>query len=295
MKPSELRRLKVAELRAMARELRLIGYSHLRKDDLVDLIARHLRREARRQAEQRRQVAAELGRPLPEGEPTPPLVEAPGAPSAASAAGEAAAPAASVTPETAPAPPPGEMRDAAWYPPELPETYGEDRITLMVRDPRWLFCYWEVTDALRSRVRADFAEDPWTVLRIHLLGDGDLVADGWEEGVPEGSRSWYLHTGRPGARFRVELGLKDATGLYRTLVASNTVQAPQDQPSGRHAEEWVGLSREAWHELERTARPRPGSVAGAEFFKHELERMVAARLGGSELAVPSLPRKAPGP
>ncbi|MBN2172264.1 MAG: DUF4912 domain-containing protein [Candidatus Krumholzibacteriota bacterium] len=289
MKPSELSHLKVSELRELAREQKLIGYSQLRKADLVDLIARHLRREARRQAERRRQVAAELGRPLAEIESVAPLVERADTPSAASTA----APAASIAP--APEPPPGEMRDASWYPPELPESYGEDRITLMVRDPHWLFCYWEVTDILRARVRADFSGDPWTVLRIHLLGDGDLVADGWEEGVPEGSRSWYLHTGRPGARFRVELGLKDATGLYRILVASNTVQAPQDQPSGRHGEEWVGLSREAWHRLERTARPRPGSLAGVEFFKHELERMVAARLGGSELAVPSLPRKASGP
>ena len=54
---------------------------------------------------------------------------------------------------------PGAMRDASWYPPELPERYGTDRLTLMVRDPHWLFCYWEVDVSGRMAVPPELADN----------------------------------------------------------------------------------------------------------------------------------------
>ena len=34
--------------------------------------------------------------------------------------------------------------------PELPAHYGEDRITVMARDPWWLFAYWEIRPGPRK-------------------------------------------------------------------------------------------------------------------------------------------------
>jgi len=160
----------------------------------------------------------------------------------------------------------------------------------MVRDPHWLFCYWEVTDGLLERVRAEFDAPTHKVLRVHLLDDGEMVMDGWEHGISEDAKNWYVHTGRPGALFRVELGLVDASGRYRRLVASNTVRAPLDAPSERWDEEWVGLSRETWERLEREARPFPGSLAGVDFLKQELKAIAAARLGASEISASRPPK-----
>ncbi|MCP4547740.1 MAG: DUF4912 domain-containing protein [bacterium] len=267
---SELDKLRVADLRALAREHKLIGYSQMRKADLVRLVSRHLTA----MEESKKQSAAERARAYAE--------MFPGKPVAASGAS-----ASSTVPEKAeplPEHDPGAMRDASWYPPELPEAYGENRITLMVRDPRWLFCYWEVTPRLLATARAEFDGPSRKVLRVHMLDADDHVFDGWEQGVSDRASNWYLQSNRPGTRFRIELGLTDDSGRYIRLVISNTVVTPIDSPSEKWNEEWVGLSRETWEYLERASRPFPGSLAGMDFSRTELKQMVAAHIAGSNLS-----------
>ena len=36
--------------------------------------------------------------------------------------------------------------------PELPDGYGDNRIVLMVRDPLWLFAYWEIRKGVLNKV-----------------------------------------------------------------------------------------------------------------------------------------------
>jgi len=36
-------------------------------------------------------------------------------------------------------------------PRELPKEYGETKIVLLVRDPEWVFAYWEINDEIRFR------------------------------------------------------------------------------------------------------------------------------------------------
>lgn len=256
--------LRVTELRELAREHKLIGYSALRKAELIAALERHFHHLDTAAAERRRERAERL-----------PAAKAPAAPVAAVPASESAAPA-------PPAADPGAMRDPAWYAPPLPAGYGLDRLTLMVRDPHWLFCYWELTPALLAAVRAELPGPSWTVLRILHLDDAESVTDVWTIDIGQDAVSWYVNTGRPGARFRAELGLTDADGRYRLLVASNTVRAPMDAPSARWDEEWVGVSREVWEELERLPRPFPGSVGGWDHLRRDLARLGAERVGASE-------------
>ncbi|MCB1162058.1 DUF4912 domain-containing protein [bacterium] len=257
---------RVVDLRAIAREYRLIGYSALRKAELVATLYRHFQhlddaaagRAREREDEQpgRRASttpAAPASQPPAAAEPAPPRVDDPGA-----------------------------MRDPSWYAPPLPEAYDVDRLTLMVRDPRWLFCYWELRPDTLAGARAEFPGPSWTVLRVQQLHDDDSVVDDWSITVHDEALSWYIEAGRPGARFRVELGLTDVTGRYRLLVASNTVRAPQDAPSQRWDEEWVGVSREAWERLQWQQGPTPGSLGGWDVFRQELARVGAQRVGASE-------------
>jgi len=273
--PEDLKKMKLDELQRAARQYQLIGYSQLRKADLLDRLVKHMELLEHERLEHER---AQGVRDAKGGRRTAPLGAVPARAEATSGgkAAEAARP-------QAPAPAPlAEMRDAAWYPPELPGAYGIDRLTLMVRDPHWLFCYWELNEALVAAARAEFDGPCWKVLRIHLLGEDESVLDGWEHSLPDSARSWYVHTGRPGALFRAELGLVDAQGRYRRLLASNIVRAPVDSPSERWDEEWIGLSRETWERLERFARPFPGSLAGVDFLRREMKALAALRLGAAE-------------
>ncbi|MBM4117414.1 DUF4912 domain-containing protein [bacterium] len=268
--------LRVADLRALAREHQLIGASALRKAELITALHRHLVHLDAAAAERGRERAERLPVQAP-----PPAV--------------AAVPASETTPAAAPpADDPGAMRDPSWYAPPLAERYGIDRLTLMVRDPHWLFCYWELRPELLAAVRAEFPGPSWTVLRILHLDEAEAVYDTWTIDIGGDAVSWYVNTGRPGARFRAELGLTDADGRYRLLVASNTVTAPMDAPSARWDEEWVGVSREVWEQIERMPRPFPGSVAGWDQFRRDLARLGAERVGASERLSAAAPGSAAG-
>lgn len=261
---SALEALRVADLRALAREHQLIGAGALRKAELITALHRHFVHLD--------SAAVTRGRERVEHLP----VQAP--PTAV-----AAVPASETSPAAAPpAADPGAMRDPSWYAPPLPDRYDTDRLTLMVRDPHWLFCYWELRPALLAAVRAEFPGPSWTVLRILHLDEAEGVSDTWTIDIGGDAVSWYVNTGRPGARFRAELGLTDADGRYRLLVASNTVTAPMDAPSARWDEEWVGVSREVWEQIERMPRPFPGSVAGWDQFRRDLARLGGERVGASE-------------
>src|SRR5262245_804521 len=48
---------------------------------------------------------------------------------------------------------------SARVPRELPGGYGKDRIVLMVRDPYWLHCYWELTRQATQRAEAALGEE----------------------------------------------------------------------------------------------------------------------------------------
>ena len=286
---AQLAKMTLPDLRGLAKELGLTGYSRLRKQTLVETLAKQMRADALA----RRAVASVVGRADPPGADAEPSREAAPAPSSSTTTTLIDEPApAAVAAAAGPAQDdPGAMRDAAWYPPALPETYGRDRLTLMVRDPHWLFCYWEVGEALLAAAGEGLAGSRWRVLRVHLLGDADEVLDGWEHGLGNDAVSWYVRTGRPGARFRAELGLRDCDGRYRRLIKSETVTAPMDAPSERWDEEWVGLSRDSWEELERAARPYPASMSGAESIKRALRGMASANFG-SEIFFASKTKKA---
>ncbi len=273
--------MKMTDLRAMAKDLGLIGYSRLRKQDLIKYLERKIRADAKAEAGLKSKPKLPgLEFSILSAEPAP----------TSSAAAPISSSIKSDELEASPVSEPGDMRDASWYPPELPTSYGKDRLTVMVRDPHWLFCYWEVSDAAISRATRDLTE-PWRkVLRVHLLGDDGAVIDGWEYGVAGEVDNWYVNSGRPGASFKAELGLKDAEGRYRTLVVSHSVTAPNDTPSERWDEEWVGLSRETWEELERAARPFPASMWGADSIKREL-KSIAGEGWGSEVFFSSKAKK----
>src|SRR5579875_1578355 len=54
---------------------------------------------------------------------------------------------------------------------DLPAGYGKDRIVLMVRDPYWLHCYWELTHQAIARAEAALGQEWHTAKPILRLLD----------------------------------------------------------------------------------------------------------------------------
>ena len=119
----------------------------------------------------------------------------------------------------------------------LPENYGLDRLVALVRDPRWIYSYWELQGSIMPSVREkrgqSFIDSCAWVLRLHRIHEN--IAVDFE--IDPSSGCWYLNVGGPGT-YQLELGLLSPDGEWISLLASYVVKTPRTSPSDLIDEEW---------------------------------------------------------
>jgi len=125
---------------------------------------------------------------------------------------------------------------------ELPERYGDHLLVVLARDPNWAYAYWDLNPTkVRNLLKSagQTASKARWVLRVytaalHAVEDKTHFFD--VDTLVQGG-NYYLNLSRPGARFIVEIGVMDATGLFRVTAQSNPVIMPMDHPSETLAQE----------------------------------------------------------
>ncbi len=288
MAKKDLSARSVAELKTLAKRAGLTGYTNLKKGELVDLLAASAKRVAAKKSAAKRASAKPAARKPVKTRVRP-------AAGKTSKRGRAAAATTgarteveerweSLSPRTYRAfsqyRTKGEQRVKAskYYlgvteSPEIdegfeyPETYGESTITLMVRDPYWLFAYWEFAPNLSAELRGRLGEHDLAqsrlVLRIYdVTGtDPDHPASYHDIDVASGSRNWYINVMRVERDYVVDLGLVMPDGSFIVIARSNVVSLPPVGPSEVVDEEWVTV--EALGEFyARTTELGPSSGSG---------------------------------
>jgi len=150
----------------------------------------------------------------------------------------------------------------------LPESYGENRLVALPKDPRSLFVYWEVLEtsseeALRSLGKS-WEQVKWT-LRIYdvtsLRGVEEAYHNFLEVTVDPEAAKRYLEVEGDGREYIIELGLRDDDKRFVPVCLSNRVQTPraalppgnEDFPD-KQAQKLYALSGETY----------PGSVLSEE-------------------------------
>lgn len=123
-------------------------------------------------------------------------------------------------------------------PVELPDTYNDTRLVLMVRDPEWLFAYWEIADGhwedLARHYGGALSSDNLT-LRIFEMSD---EMGYFEINVGGLARDWHIRVGKSQTPFYCQLGIKHHQDFI-PLAVSNTVVTPRDDYSHLYDEEWM--------------------------------------------------------
>lgn len=123
---------------------------------------------------------------------------------------------------------------------ELPERYGEDRVSLLARDPYWLYAWWEITETALSRVQEQMGSDfegARGVLRVfrsplpNAAGQSESPTH-TDITLDDEATSWYIHADAPEHEFRVEIGVAASSGRFYPLAASNSVVTPADSEGG---------------------------------------------------------------
>lgn len=147
-----------------------------------------------------------------------------------------------------------------------PETYGENAITLMVRDPYWLFTYWEFAPELRAELAGRIGEEALLasrlVLRVYdVTGvDPDHANEYRDIDIAPGARNWYINVMRVEREYCVDVGLITPDGEFVVIARSNRVALPPVGPSDVIDEEWVTL--ESLEEVYRRIERGPTSGSG---------------------------------
>lgn len=113
----------------------------------------------------------------------------------------------------------------------LPLSYNDNKIALLVRDPYWLYAYWDISNEKRESFIKQFGEDSWNnskpVLKVTNITEGQHF---YIE-INDFASSWYLNVNKPNCVFCAEIGRLFPNSTFVMLLTSNPVHTPQDSPS----------------------------------------------------------------
>lgn len=132
-------------------------------------------------------------------------------------------------------------------PSELPERYGDHRLVVLARDPNWAYAFWDLNTTqvqdLLKRTGQSSTSARW-VLRVYssALHPEEDKGHYFDIDINVKTGSYYLDLSRPGARFTVEIGVIDTSGMFRATAQSNPIILPLDHPSETIAPEGTAPS-----------------------------------------------------
>ena len=133
--------------------------------------------------------------------------------------------------------------------PEIPRYYGVDRLVLMVRDPNWLFAYWEITAARQEEFARQHGPEAWRqsrpVLRVYDVTGVDFNGSNANKfidfHISNYDDNWHVEVAQPNSTFCVDLGRILPDGRFITLLRSNMVHTPSMDVSNHVDEEWMWI------------------------------------------------------
>ncbi len=133
-------------------------------------------------------------------------------------------------------------------PKDLPAGYGKDRIVVMVRDPYWLHCYWELTRHAIQRAEAALGQEWHTakpILRLLDVSSQDTTSNAEailrDIDIHGGCNNWYIDVSNPPRSYRVDIGYLARSGRFYVLARSNVVTTPRAGVSDVIDENWSDI------------------------------------------------------
>ena len=286
---NELNQLTVKELASIAKELGIVGWHEMRKDELVRALVLKSRTKAAAgplskllaAAFKLSKTASATKKPVSKA-PTPKIVPEKEKKRDQPLRKEAAQ-TSTTTPKT--------QVSAKASPVNIDLTTSENeqsRLVLMVRDPYWLQAYWEIDTKAVERAKAalgQFWHTARPILRLFRLeSDGAtnprrrFIQD---IGIHGGVNNWYIDVTEPPSTFQLELGYLSRERKFHPIVSSNNVTTPQRQihdDLDRLDSNWRGVAAD----LERVFKLSGGMEEGNRdlkaVFEKKLQRSMSAPL-----------------
>ncbi len=187
---------------------------------------------------------------------------------------------------------------------DLPEGYGDSRIVLLPRDPRWAYAYWDISNDHKEALRQQGGQK--LMLRLCDVTDIDQTSQAahsmQQQECHEMARSWYIEMPMSDRDYTAEIGYLTGDGRWLMLARSASVRVPPIYPSDWVKDQFVtvgtdsGLAGKSFGNLgspkalaegEQTRADSPASYEALFAFTQAQETLrLAGSLYGSMQAMP---------
>lgn len=178
---------------------------------------------------------------------------------------------------------------------ELPERYGDNQIYLMVRDPYWIFAYWEIQGEVQEKAFHSLGGD-WgeikSILRVYETTDHERIPSSFDMAIAGMARDWYVQV-LPNRSYVVEIGLLHRDGRFITLARSNEVTTPRDGMSDVLDENWMGIDFDRIYALSGGFQVGKSSLELRKLMQERLKGAISSGSGAIG-SVPRVPAKKKG-
>ena len=127
--------------------------------------------------------------------------------------------------------------------PELPEGYGDSRIVLLPRDPKWAYAYWDISNEHKDELRRQGGQQ--LALRLYDVTDIDqnhqTPHSMQQQDCDEMARSWYLEIPTSDRDYTAEIGYVTGDGNWLMLARSAPIRVPPIYPSDWANDQFVTI------------------------------------------------------
>ncbi len=124
---------------------------------------------------------------------------------------------------------------------ELPSNYEETRIVAMIKDPEWVYVYWDMGS--QDYIKYDLVHQPMA-LRIYDITavddfDGMNARFSYDIDVHRDSRTWFIKVPESNRDYCIDIGCFNDNGLFQVITRSNVVSVPRNSMSDVYDEDWM--------------------------------------------------------
>lgn len=130
----------------------------------------------------------------------------------------------------------------------LPLRYSDNRITILPRDPWWIYTYWDISEQRINEVISSIPvyerENLKWILRVYdLTGisnfDGKNANSFFDIGIHLEANNWYVNVNQPERSWCIDIGLINPSGKFFMVARSNIIKTPYFGISSVIDEEWA--------------------------------------------------------
>jgi hypothetical protein len=126
--------------------------------------------------------------------------------------------------------------EAVTEPTTLPASYNDNHIVLLVRDPHWLYAYWDFNGEHFSKAQNQLgSSDATLILRVfdvtYVEFNGANAWSSVDVELTPFATNWYVSVPQADAAYCAEIGYRSRDNQFVSLGRSNVVTTPRAEAS----------------------------------------------------------------